>query len=344
MAWEVVSTTTEQIVDTNPATWIESGLYDYNNGNFKEASYKFDKAIQYSSNSDDKDFYLTEAAIFFILSNYASNKTFNVNNVIRLIEGEYLISYFENDKNTPLLIKQLLNKDKYTWESYWKRLIVRKINNRDKSILNSFDENDWNTLGNIVDSGDVEWIIQKFTLAEFKNFIMNYNASKFLVEKERVKLNIAGIASYYGRLDILKYLYENKICNFDVNYCMIASIITKKYDCLVYTIEKGANINTRFSELSMQNALMYIAAGRHWDSIPRRMYSYILKNCSCNLNLQDSNGNTAPMLSIDHTWFWSAELDLLNDMLREGYVDCYIRNDEGENLYDICKRKGIKLS
>lgn len=350
MAWKVVSTTTEQVVDTNPFTWLESGCYDFDNGNFSEAVYKFEKVIEYSKNSNNKDYFMAVGTLFFAMCKYELNQSFDYNYFMNRVNKDELISLIvdaSDDGCYISIIKILMQFDNSKWEPYWRKAIVRQINSRNKNLIPFFDDSDWKIFSSVVENSDIPWIIERFDVDEFKQFLKYFGTSKSTkahFDSNRIRFDILGTASYFGRLDILKCIYENKEYNFDINYCMIAAVLEKKYDCLVYSIENGADVNKRFPEINNRNALMVIAAGRHWDSLPRQIYNYILSHCKCDLNLQDYDGNTAPMLSLDHSWFWNAEVDMFNAMATTGWVSHRITNDNGEDLDDIAKKHGLEFN
>lgn len=103
---------------------------------------------------------------------------------------------------------------------------------------------------------------------------------------------------------------------------------------------KGANLDLKYNISSWNRTLLqHIAATVHWKSPRREMWKILLKN-NANVNIVDDNGYTALMLSVDHKWSFSDELEMARALVGKG-ADKNIRANDGNTVYSIMRRHNI---
>lgn len=105
-------------------------------------------------------------------------------------------------------------------------------------------------------------------------------------------------------------------------------------------IDKGADINKKIPDDKNRTILHEIAAGRHWDSGNRKIWKLLLEN-HATIDSQDSDGYTPIMLSLDHSWFFSAELEMANALHHKG-ASLTKKAYDGRSALSISKEKDIE--
>ncbi|MDY3741253.1 MAG: hypothetical protein SO022_12510 [Selenomonadaceae bacterium] len=104
-------------------------------------------------------------------------------------------------------------------------------------------------------------------------------------------------------------------------------------------IKYGANVNERYASFKNRTCLHQIAAAKHWDSRYMPIYKMLVEE-GANVNLQDDDGYTPAMLSLDQNWFWSAELDMMNYLLKHG-ARRDIKAKNGSTLNSIAEKNDV---
>lgn len=129
----------------------------------------------------------------------------------------------------------------------------------------------------------------------------------------------------------------------DDNGCDALFYAVKNLDksLVKYLLKKGANPNNRYKCLLFSKTLLLdIASSHHWED-GRYGIASLLIEYGADINAQDSNGYTALMLSVDHSWSLSNELGLARLLVRKGARIRGIKNDAGETVRDILNRRNI---
>ncbi len=119
-------------------------------------------------------------------------------------------------------------------------------------------------------------------------------------------------------------------CLGDSQDCGIANLL----------ISYGAEINLQYAFMKNRTILQEIAARKHWYSGNSAIWNLLL-TYDVNIDAQDEDGMTALMLSLDHSWWFSDELDLPKALVARG-ASMDIRAKNGENAWDIIKRQNIQ--
>lgn len=104
-------------------------------------------------------------------------------------------------------------------------------------------------------------------------------------------------------------------------------------------IKYGANVNERYKSYNNGTCLHQIATFKHWKQPCPSIYKMLVEE-GANVNLQDDDGYTPAMLSLDQNWFWSAELDMMNYLLKHG-ARRDIKAKNGSTLNSIAEKNDV---
>lgn len=142
-------------------------------------------------------------------------------------------------------------------------------------------------------------------------------------------------------LDLIKKLirYGVDITTFDTfghDTLYDAAIAVKDVSIINILIDFGANPNRRYKD--GKTLLHIIAQGKHWDNSMSEVWRDLLGRV--NVNIQDNNGYTALMYSIDHNWTFSDELDMARQLVKHG-AGIDFRGEDGRTVKDIMRSHNI---
>lgn len=115
-----------------------------------------------------------------------------------------------------------------------------------------------------------------------------------------------------------------------------AAIAVKDVSIINILIDFGANPNRRYKD--GKTLLHIIAQGKHWDNSMSEVWRDLLGRV--NVNIQDNNGYTALMYSIDHNWTFSDELDMARQLVKHG-AGIDFRGEDGRTVKDIMRSHNI---
>ena len=104
--------------------------------------------------------------------------------------------------------------------------------------------------------------------------------------------------------------------------------------CLRLLAEHGANINQHYAYAGKQTLLHKVAKSEHWKN---SFYWEALLNLGADVNATDNYGSTPLEYALDHSWTFTAELDLPRALVKKGATVTY-------GAKQVMRRRGIKES
>lgn len=122
------------------------------------------------------------------------------------------------------------------------------------------------------------------------------------------------------------------------------------YECRDYwtfsvLCEYGAKANRRYTSLNNRTILQELCRIKFWNGFNKNFLTNILnQKCDLGINLQDDDGYTALMYSLEHHWYFFDEKWLAMRLLEKG-ADKKLRSKKGETAMAIARRNrtSIKL-
>lgn len=118
--------------------------------------------------------------------------------------------------------------------------------------------------------------------------------------------------------------------------CEIPTVISLLY-------KAGVDLNKRYESLGHNRTILhYIAAKNHWEVDAKSKWETIL-DCGVDVNLTDDAGYTPLMLSVDHSWIFSDELDLARALVKKGASTSVCAKD-GQTVESIMRTRKIDPS
>ena len=164
--------------------------------------------------------------------------------------------------------------------------------------------------------------------ADFFYMIMNYNIPA--VRESIIKKLICHGANFdicdkMGN-DALYYAYANR-------------------DSCIFSIlcDYGARANRKYIGLNNRTILQDLCRNKFWKDINKDFLVKILKQkYDLGINLQDDDGYTALMYSLEHHWYFFDEKWLAKRLIEKG-ADKNLRSKKGETAMDIAKRNRTNI-
>lgn len=179
------------------------------------------------------------------------------------------------------------------------------------------------------------------------------NIIKFLVERganvrQDGKIPLLVAAVFSGSKKIVEFLLTKdvniNVCDRNGHTPLFYAFLGnakkeyKNFEIAKLLVNYGAEINYQYPFIKNRTILQEIAAGKHW--FENELWRFLLEQNVC-IDAQDEDGMTALMLSLDHSWFFSDELDFAKALVAKG-ASMDIRAKNGENAWDIIRRRNIK--
>lgn len=115
-----------------------------------------------------------------------------------------------------------------------------------------------------------------------------------------------------------------------------AAIKEKNTSITNILINSGADPNRQYKD--GKTLLHIIAQGHHWDSSIREVWRDLIGRA--NINIQDNNGYTPLMYSVDHKWTFSDELDMARQLVKHG-ARMDFRGQDGRDVTSIMRSHNI---
>ena len=166
------------------------------------------------------------------------------------------------------------------------------------------------------------------------------------VSKEKINwiiltlLKYRAQSAYKAELDnVWGVLNDKDVYDGDILFIAYKSNSMSVLNCL---LDSGVDVNQRYKSKHNRNLLHCLAADNHWSTEGKEMWQYLL-GAGIDINAQDGDGNTAAMLSVDHSWVFSDELDLVRALVKRG-ANLNLRNNANETIDDILRKNNIKKS
>lgn len=119
----------------------------------------------------------------------------------------------------------------------------------------------------------------------------------------------------------------------DSNGCD-AIYYTNDAECLRLLAQHGADVNQQYARENGKTLLHMVAEDNHWH---RSSYWKTLLNFGADVNAKDKYGHTPLEYALDHSWTFTAELDLPRALVRKGATVTY-------GAEQIMRRRKIKRS
>ena len=182
-------------------------------------------------------------------------------------------------------------------------------------------------------------------IAVLKN---NATITKYLIKagadvnfKDANAVSLLHLATECGNVEIITALIA-KGANLDskseLNETpLYIALKNSQRDIFKLLLDAGANLNLKYE--NNRTLLQIVAAGEHWKM--KWAWQELLKH-NADLNWQDDDGFTALMLSVNHKWHLSDELDLAKALIQKG-AEANISSADGENLNSILAKQNIKI-
>lgn len=121
---------------------------------------------------------------------------------------------------------------------------------------------------------------------------------------------------------------------------LIYAVRQREYKDVASLHKAGADLNKRYKSLGHNRTVLhYIAANNHWSGDAKSTWRELL-DCGANVNLTDDDGYTPLMLSVDHKWTFSDELDLARALVNKG-ASTSIRAKDGKTVDSIMRSHNI---
>ena len=414
MGWRTPSVETVKIEDENPLTWLGSAVKLSQEGRISQALEYLEKARRYGRNNQD-----------------ITIRCDMIETVIHYDQGDVSVARSSINRNDDTVRKMVMDNitlltaylhyDYSYWESIWKELLVRHLNDWDVSFfednaeyihgrllaeiasdefvkkvmkaesvqlmksliagnypLSAYRDKDFkildcrpepNLLMLAVSKGNMEltqvlashnvnqinatdgigqnalWYVSlaRKNCKELIDYLCREGIDRHHTDEDGTSAVFMAVAM--GNKDVLEYLIQKGVPVETYNAIMsplAAACIgdTQNYEMAKILIKNGADVNTRIAEDNNRTILHEIAARRHWDSGNRKIWELLLES-GASVDLQDSNGYTPLMLSIDHDWFFSAEVDMANELHRRG-ASLTKKAYDGRSALSISKEKDLE--
>lgn len=145
---------------------------------------------------------------------------------------------------------------------------------------------------------------------------------------------IAGILIEYGA-----YVHEKISDDEDILFVAYKHNSVSVLKCL---FAAGVDVNQRYRSKNNRNLLHCIAADNHWSDKGKEIWHCLL-GAGIDIDAQDGDGNTAAMLSVDHSWLFSDELDLVRALV-DRKANLNLRNHANKTIDDILRKRKIDRS
>ncbi|MBR0288482.1 MAG: ankyrin repeat domain-containing protein, partial [Selenomonadaceae bacterium] len=105
-------------------------------------------------------------------------------------------------------------------------------------------------------------------------------------------------------------------------------------NCLRILVQHGADIKQQYAYAGGRTLLHKVAQSEHWKN---SSYWQALLDSGADVNAKDNSGSTPLEFALDHSWKFTAELDLPRALVRKGATVTY-------RAKEIMRRRGIKES
>lgn len=413
MKWDKVEVKTEQVVDKDPQTWIESAHEDFNAGNYDSALGKLQQARAFSNNDPGISCLTYAQEVFAYLAQdnkLAARESSRLlrerGNSVKLPNG---LSAFESlvIKN-PILahVCMDINPNDDFWYQNWL-----------KSLDYVIKEQDFDLIEDILAYEDItEKTLAEHATNDFAFAVIQHSKLNLLQALHRGGFNLSACKHSYGRnllmtavtanssSEIFDFLIINKINDIDAkdndgrtalmhwanfaqytpkNFQLLinaganvnatsngkqtalilaskqndidkirllidsgANISLRDYkgcdaifytndsECLWLLAQHGADVNQHYAKENGKTLLHMVAEDNHWQ---RTSYWRALLNLDADVNAKDKLGNTPLEYALDHSWTFTAELDLPRALVRKGAIVTY-------GAEQIMRRRKIKRS
>lgn len=215
-------------------------------------------------------------------------------------------------------------------------LMTAATDNSSADILNFLLNNKINDVNEKDDYGStalMRWANSaQYTSKNFELLInagANVNATK---NKSQTALMLAAKRNDTEKIRLLIDSGAN-VSLRDDNDCD-AIYYTEDAECLRLLAGHGADVNQHYSYFSGKTLLHRVAEDNHWQ---RSSYWEALLSLGADVNAKDNLGSTPLEYALDHSWTFTAELDLPRALVRKGATVTY-------EAKQIMRRRKIKES
>lgn len=123
---------------------------------------------------------------------------------------------------------------------------------------------------------------------------------------------------------------------------VLIAVNSKSVKAFRHILAKGIDINKIYQQEGGRTLLHILARENHWDEPFEEMWQHLLQRDAC-VNIQDNDGYTPLMYSVDHKWYFSDELDMARALVKHGANE-KLKSKGGTTLVDILGWRNIKMS
>ena len=132
-------------------------------------------------------------------------------------------------------------------------------------------------------------------------------------------------------------LIMNKYPRIDLIDAFWASVEGANASIAEMFLNVGVDVNTR-QKTDNATPLMHVAQARHWDLNWKQLWKLLLKH-NANVNLVDKDGFTALMHATNHSWYFSDETEMIEQLINAG-ASGSVKSSCGDDVFSIAEQKG----